>query len=84
MLPAEADEPRGSDAKAKLDHATNALFPGPERKELRALTRSAWDLANKVTHASSVAEVDAFASLQGTVLLVRVFERAKDAGESTP
>lgn len=84
MLPPSEPEPKGSDAKVRLAHATSALFAGPERKELRALIRSAWDLANTVTHAGHTAAVDAFATLQATVLLVRVFERAQDAADEPP
>jgi hypothetical protein len=81
MLPAgEPQQPKGSDAKARLGYAAVALFGGSEHAELRTLIRAAWDLANKVTHSGSVGDQDAFASVQATVLLVRVFERARPRG----
>ena len=76
MLPTGQEEPRGSDAKERLALAGNALFVGPEHKELRGLVKAAWDLANKVTHSGSIMDVETFATLQATVLLVRLFERA--------
>lgn len=76
MLPIGQEEPKGSDAKERLALAGNALFVGPEHKELRGLVKAAWDLANKVTHSGSITDVDTFATLQAMVLLVRLFERA--------
>ena len=78
MLPAsEQAQPKGSDAKARLAYAAAAYFGGPEHAELRGLIRAAWDLANKVTHSGSIGDQDAFATVQATVLLVRVFERSR-------
>ena len=76
MLPTGQEVPRGSDAKERLALAGNALFVGPEHKELRGFVKAAWDLANKVTHSGSIMDVETFATLQATVLLVRLFERA--------
>lgn len=75
MLPSGEDEPRGADAKAKLGYASNRLFSGRQHAELRGVVRATWDLANKVVH-GEIGDVDAFATVQATVALVRVFQRA--------
>lgn len=78
MLPAdESEQPKGSDAKSRLGLAARSHFGGAEHAELRSLVRAAWDLANKVTHSGSIGDADAFATVQATVLLVRVFERTR-------
>lgn len=85
MLPAgQIEQPKLSDAKARLSHASDALFGGSEHRELRAVIRAGWDLANKVTHSGSIGELDAFASVQATVLLVRSFERASGLDSPPP
>lgn len=75
MLPDGAEEPKGSDAKAKLNYASANLLAGREHAELRSVVKATWDLANKVVH-GGVGGLDAFASLQATVALVRIFQRA--------
>ena len=75
MLPTGQEPPKGSDAKARLGYAIDDVFQGQEHAELRKLIRAAWDLAGKVVH-GGIADIDAFAVLQATVLLVRVFQRA--------
>ena len=75
MLPGDAEEPKASDAKNKLTYAGNHHFEGKEHAELRAVIRSSWDLANKVTHSSGIGKLDAWASVQSTILLVRLFEQ---------
>ncbi|GEA82361.1 hypothetical protein [Cellulomonas uda] len=75
MLPVGAEEPKGSDAKAKLGYASDYLFAGRQHAELRAVAKTTWDLANKVVH-GGIGDVDAFATIQATVALVRIFQRA--------
>jgi hypothetical protein len=60
----------GSDAKAKLEAYLNTKMTGPQNAELRAAIRSAWDLANKVTHGTSRRH-HAFAAAQATLMIVR-------------
>jgi hypothetical protein len=76
MNPEGDDEPKASDAKARLALALPHLMPGSAHRELRSVVNATWDLANKVTHSGSVTEVDAFSVVQSTVLLVRLLERA--------
>jgi len=77
MLPeAETAQPKAGDAKARLSHAASALMAGSNHEDWRRLIRAAWDLANTITHSSSIGQVDAFTAVQATVLLVRCFEQA--------
>ena len=77
MLPAsEFEQPKAADAKNRLFHAAVCLMPGSTHEHWRSLIRSAWDLANKITHSDGINRVDAFAAVQATVLLVRCFEQA--------
>ncbi|MFB7889290.1 hypothetical protein ACFCZ3_14720 [Cellulosimicrobium cellulans] len=75
MLPASTEEPKASDAKNKLTYAGAHHFDGKEHAELRAVVRGSWDLANKVTHSTGTGKLDAWASVQSTILLVRLFEQ---------
>jgi hypothetical protein len=76
MLPANEPEPKAGDAKTRLAFAAASLMPGSAHEDWRKLIRAAWDLANTITHSTSITRVDAFAAVQATVLLVRVFEQA--------
>ena len=76
MLPASVSEqPKAGDAKARLAYAAAALMSGQAHEQWRKLVRATWDLANVITHSSSVSRVEAFAAVQATVLLVRTFEQ---------
>ncbi len=80
MLPEnETEQPKAGDAKNRLAFAAQALMPGSSHARWRVLIRAAWDLANTITHSSSIDSVDAFAAVQATVLLVRTFEQAAAA-----
>lgn len=70
LVPEGQAPPRGADARAWFGLFLDAHASGSDRAELRALMRKTWDLAQKVTH-GDVDDVDAFASAQATVLLVR-------------
>lgn len=77
MLPTpEPEQPTVGDAKTRLAYAAAALMSGHSHEHWRKLIRAAWDLANAITHSSSVNRVDAFAAVQAVVLLVRTFEQA--------
>lgn len=76
MLGEGEDAPKKSDAKVRLTYAARSLMAGRAHEEWRGLIRAAWDLANKITHSDGIADVDAYACVQVTVLLVRCFERA--------
>ncbi len=71
MAPSSSSIPKAADAKARFVLALEALEPLSAHKELRRLMKAAWDLAQTVTHSDSITRVDAFASAQSTVLLVR-------------
>jgi len=62
--------PKGADANAWFDLLLTQRAAGNGKKELRATMRATWDLAQKVTH-GDIDHVDAFASAQATILLVR-------------
>lgn len=70
MVPDGKEHPKAADAKARFDLILQAHAVGSTHAELRKLMRSAWDLAQKVTH-GEITRVDAFAAAQATVLLVR-------------
>jgi hypothetical protein len=77
MLPADQDEqPKAGDAKNRLTQAAAALMSGQSHDDWRKLIRAAWDLANTITHSTSINRVNTFAAVQATVLLVRTFEQA--------
>lgn len=70
LNPEDQAPPRRADARAWFDLFLDSRASGSDRAELRALMRKTWDLAQKVTH-GDIDDVDAFASAQATVLLVR-------------
>lgn len=74
IVPDGQDPPRGADAKAWFDLFLAAYAQGRDKAELRATMRAVWDLAQKVTH-GDIADVDAFAAAQATVLLVRTAQK---------
>lgn len=72
---AEGQEaPKGADAKAWFDLFLARFVRGRDKSELRATMRAVWDLAQKVTH-GHIADVDAFAAAQATVLVVRTAQK---------
>lgn len=80
LVPAGQEPPKAADAKAWLALYLAAHANGGDRKELRQFVRSAWDLAQVVTH-SGADRGDAFAAAQATVLVVRTLQMlADDAG----
>jgi hypothetical protein len=71
MVPTGDEVPKGADAKNRLEHILNSSVPGSSHAELRKVMRAALDLAHKVTHGDDITAIDAFASAQATVLVVR-------------
>jgi hypothetical protein len=82
MVPVGTEPPKASNAKARFDHIVQAYAPGSSHAELRGVMRSAWDLAQKVTH-GDVTRVDAFAAAQATVLVVRTLAEMHRSGHPT-
>lgn len=80
-VPAGTDAPKGADARAWFDLYLAAHASGADHKELRAMMRATWDLAQKVTH-GDIGDADAFASAQAVVLLVRTTQMLKTAAGS--
>ena len=69
-----AKGPKLADAKAWFDLMLAQKAVGSSKAELRAVMRATWDLTQKVTH-GDIDDVDAFASAQATVLVVRTTQR---------
>ncbi|MFF2633833.1 hypothetical protein ACFVR6_13205 [Microbacterium sp. NPDC058021] len=74
IVPARQGAPKAGDAKAWFDLFLAKYALGPDKAELRATMRAVWDLAQKVTH-GDIADVDAFAAAQATVLVVRTAQK---------
>ena len=82
MVPADEDSPKVADAKARFDYCLSTRAAGSAHSELRSLLRAAWELAQTVTHSSSVTKIDAFGAAQAAVLLVRTLQTME--AEATP
>jgi len=74
LIPDGQEPPKAADARAWFDRLLDYHANGRDRSELRAVMRKTWDLAQKVTH-GDIDDVDAFASAQATVLLVRTTQK---------
>jgi hypothetical protein len=74
LVPEGKEPPKGADAKAWFDLFLAAYASGRDKSELRSTMRSVWDLAQKVTH-GDISDVDAYASAQATVLVVRTAQK---------
>ena len=74
IVPAGQDAPKGADAKAWFDLFLAVYAQGRDKAELRSTMRAVWDLSQKVTH-GDIADVDAFAAAQATVLVVRTAQK---------
>jgi hypothetical protein len=74
IVPSGQEEPKGADAKAWFDLFLAEYARGHDKAELRSTMRSVWDLTQKVTH-GNIADVDAFAAAQATVLVVRTAQK---------
>lgn len=80
IVPEGEEAPRGANAKAWFDLFLAVYASGSDKSELRSTMRAVWDLAQKVTH-GDIADVDAFAAAQATVMVVRTAQKLqRDAG----
>ncbi len=79
LVPPGKPAPRAGDAKAWLDLFLAARAQGSHRDELRRFIRSAWDLAQTVTH-GNIERVEAFAAGQAAVLVVRTLQALAGVG----
>lgn len=66
--------PQAGNGKAWMDIFLETYAAGPSHQTLRSFYRSTWDLAQRTTHAD-VDDVEAFASSQAVILIVRTTER---------
>lgn len=64
--------PGEADVRGKVDAALASKLPGGRHADLRKLARHAYGFANAVTHSGSTGRIEAVASAQATVLVVRV------------
>ncbi|MCM3656334.1 hypothetical protein M3147_03625 [Agromyces mediolanus] len=81
IVPSGQEVPKGADAKSWFDLFLARHAVGRDKSELRATMRAVWDLSQKVTH-GDIAEVDAFAAAQATVLVVRTAQKLlRDDGQ---
>lgn len=74
IIPEGRDAPKAGDAKGWFDLFLATYAVGRDKAELRAMMRAAWDLAQKVTH-GDIADVDAFAAAQATMLVARTAQK---------
>lgn len=75
----EGDIPKAADALARFDWIMRARVAGPSNEKLRAVCRSTWQLAQRVTHNAGATELEAWLTAQVTVVLVRTLQRISAA-----
>ncbi|GAA2230736.1 hypothetical protein N1031_07220 [Herbiconiux moechotypicola] len=80
IVPEGQEAPKGADAKAWFDLFLARYASGRDKSELRSTMRAVWDLAQKVTH-GDIADVDAFAAAQATVMVVRTAQKLQRDAE---
>ncbi|MFC9556032.1 hypothetical protein ACFTWF_35010 [Rhodococcus sp. NPDC056960] len=73
LVPVGEDVPKAADAKKWLGYYVDRFAAGSTQKELRSFIRSAWDLAQRVTH-GDIDRTETYAAAQATVLIVRVLQ----------
>jgi hypothetical protein len=74
MVPANEPVPSPNDAKRRIDFYLNHRVPGQSQADLRRVVRTVLDLANTVTHSDSITRVDAYATAQATIFIVRTLQ----------
>lgn len=72
MVPEGQEPPGDADVKGKVDVVLASRLPGSGHADLRKLARHAYAFANSATHSMSTGRIEAMASAQATVLIVRV------------
>jgi hypothetical protein len=79
MMSDGQESPQAGNAKARFDAVVDTLAEGASHEALRQLMKSAWGLAQKVTHSDGITRVDAFAAVQSTVVIVRTLQEIERA-----
>jgi hypothetical protein len=74
MVPTGQDVPGPNDAKRRIEFYLNDRVPGQSQADLRRVLRAVVELANTVTHSDSITHVDAYATAQATVFIVRTLQ----------
>lgn len=74
MVPFEDAVPSPNDAKRRINYFLDSRVPGQSHADLRRVVRAVLDLANTVTHSDSITRVDAYATAQATVFIVRTLQ----------
>lgn len=74
MVPTGQNVPCPNDAKRRIDFYLGHRVPGQSQADLRRVVRTVLDLANTVTHSDSITRVDAYATAQATVFIVRTLQ----------
>lgn len=82
LMPDGSEPPQAANGKAWYDAFLEKYAEGTSRSDFRKFYRAAWDLSQKTTH-GSVDGVEAFASAQAVILIVRLTERMLAAGPRT-
>lgn len=78
---AEGDIPKAADAVARFAWIVRARMSGKSNEKLRAVCKSNWQLAQRVTHNAGATELEAWLTAQVTVVLVRTLQRIAAAPE---
>ena len=79
FAPEGTELPQAANGKAWYDIFLDIYAAGPSRGDFRKFYRATWDIAQKTAH-GSVDAVEAFASAQAVILIVRLTERMLDGG----
>jgi hypothetical protein len=74
ILPPNEPVPSPNDAKRRINFYVDFRAPGQSHADLRRVVRAVVDLANTVTHSDSITRVDAYATAQATVFIVRTLQ----------
>ncbi len=82
LLPDGSEPLQAANGKAWYDAFLEKYAEGSSRSDFRKFYRAAWDLSQKTTH-GSVDGVEAFASAQAVILIVRLTERMIAFGPRT-
>lgn len=77
----DGDSPKAADAVARFDWIVRARFSGSSNEKLRAVCKSTWQLAQRVTHNAGATELEVWLTAQVTVVLVRTLQRIAAASD---
>lgn len=79
FAPEGVERPQAANGKAWYDLFLDIYAAGSSRSDFRKFYRATWDIAQKTAH-GSVDAVEAFASAQAVILIVRLTERMLAGG----